>query len=523
MSPGPDGAAVAGSFWQRAERDPGHVALIDGEGREHRAAELLAAANRLAHGLTAAGLHPGDRVAAVLANEPAMVRLYLAVAQAGMYLLTINYHLTASEIAYILEDSGAKIVVTSQRASTVALAAADAAGLRADRVFAAQPAGSIDGLEAGMSDSYPRRRPAGGVMQYTSGTTGRPKGVLRPLPVAGADAAYERNRYSWIFDETGLGDVFSRWLAAAPLYHSANLMPATAALHAGGLLVLMDGWSPESFLEAVERHAITGTHLVPTHFHRLLALPQATRQRHDVSSLRFVLHGASPCPVHTKRKMLDWLGPVLYEYYGSTEVGSTFATPQEWTAHPGTVGRALSRLTLKVLDAGGDEVGPGEIGTVYMRQEGDETIYLNDPAKTAAAREGELITVGDLGYLDEDGFLFLTGRAAEMIIVGGVNVYPAEIEAVLSEHPAVEDVGVIGVPDEDLGEVPVAYLQLDGTPETDVRSELEALCLRKLARHKHPQALIVVDALPRDPTGKLRKRLLRGGDGLGAGRSDQMR
>jgi long-chain acyl-CoA synthetase len=503
-----------GAFWQRAQRDPSRIALIDAGGRRYSAGELHADANRISNVLGALGVAHGDRVAVAVRNNATFIRLYLAVTQIGAYLLTVNHHLTSDEIAYILDDSGAEAVICSHSVAQTVRTAADAAGIEAARVLVADSAagpGTLDHAVSGAPPTPPAHRPAGGVMQYTSGTTGRPKGVRRPLPAQDADAAYERHRFQWVFDESGLSGAFDRWLVAAPLYHSANLLPATATLHSGGLLVLMDGWAPELLLRNIESHRITGTHLVPTHFHRLLALPEDVRRRYDLSSLVFVMHGAAPCPVRTKRDMLDWFGPVLYEYYGSTEVGSTFATPADWEAHPGTVGRALSRLTLKILDEAGGELAPGEVGTVYMRQAGDVTEYLNDPEKTAASRRGELITVGDRGYVDDEGFLYLAGRDVEMVLVGGVNVYPAEIEAVLLEHPAVHDAGVVGRPDDDLGEVPVAYVELDPTCSPDaVTEELRALCAGKLARHKHPQVFIVVEALPRDPSGKLYKRRLAG-------------
>jgi long-chain acyl-CoA synthetase len=511
---GPPGevSGGAGAFWARAARDPRRIALVDDAGHELTAGDLLADANRIANGLRGLGLRPGDRVAVVMTNSAAFVRVYLGTAQAGLYLVTVNYHLTAEEMAYILEDSSARAVICVERVAPVVADAARAAGVDPARIF-------VDGDVVGtrplaefleeQSADVPAQRPAGGVMQYTSGTTGRPKGVLRPLPHGDADEAYERSRIQWVYDAAGLTDVFDRWLVAAPLYHSANLLPATGTLHAGGLLVLMDGWTPELFLEQVSRYRITGTHLVPTHFHRLLRIPEAQRPRHDTSSLRVVLHGAAPCPVEVKLRMLEWFGPVLYEYYGSTEVGSTFATPAEWLAHPGTVGRALPPLRLKVLDASGREVPTGDVGTVYMHLDGDRTEYLGDADKTAAARRGDLITVGDQGYLDADGFLYLVGRVAELIIVGGVNVYPAEIEAVLSQHPAVDDVGVTGMSDPDLGEVPVAYLVLEPGADADrVRKELAAECGARLATVKHPRRFVILEELPRDPTGKLRKHRL---------------
>lgn len=495
-----------------AEAEPDRLAVVDAAGRALTYAELLADVNRLSHGLRdVAGLRRGDTVACVMTNGPALLTLYLAAMQSGVYLVTVNYHLTPPEVAYILEDSGARIVVASARAAPVveeALAAVphEVAG------FVDGEAGSLAGLRTlldGQPAGLPSERPAGSLMQYTSGTTGRPKGVKRPL--ADADADEGARVYRWLFDEFQMGTAFERWLVAAPMYHGANITPAAGALHLGGSLVLMDGWTPERFLDTVQRHRTTGTHLVPTQFHRLLQLPEAVRERYDVSSLRFVLHGAAPCPRELKERMLAWLGPVLYEYYGSTEVGTTIAYPDDWLAHPGTVGRPSSISELKILGPDGNELAPGEVGLVYMRQGDDVIEYHNDPEATEGSRRGRLLTVGDLGYVDEDGFLYLTGRASDMILVGGVNTYPAEIEGVLLEHPWVADAGCVGEPDADLGEVPVAFVQL--TPAAPGRDEavaaLVAHCEARLAKHKRPTAYQVRDELPRDPNGKLYKQRLR--------------
>ena len=286
----------------------------------------------------------------------------------------------------------------------------------------------------------------------------------------------------------------------------------------GGRLVLMRGWTPESFLETVERHGVTGTHLVPTQFHRLVQLPDEVRGSYDVSSVRFILHGAAPCSIQLKLQMFDWFGPVLYEYYGSTEVGTTIAFPEDWLAHPGTVGKPSAISELEIHGPAGEVLGPGETGVIYMRQGEDVFEYHNDPDKTASVRRGRLLTVGDLGYVDEEGFLFLTGRETDMIIVGGVNVYPAEIEGVLLQHPLVADAGCVGQPDQDLGEVPIAFVQL--RPEVQDRGEavasLEALCVERLARHKRPVAYHLRDALPRDPNGKLYKARLAVEEGSAA-------
>ncbi|GAA2733375.1 AMP-binding protein [Actinocorallia aurantiaca] len=491
-----------------AEAEPDRQAIVDGSGRTLTYGELGAEVNRLSHGLReVAGLRRGDTVACVMNNSTRMMALYLAAMQSGLYLVNVNYHLTAEEIGYIVGDCGASAVVCSQRAADEAAAAVG--GRVALFVDGEHPsARPWEDLTEGRSAELPAERPAGSLMLYTSGTTGRPKGVKRPLPEADADAG--ARTYKWLFDEYGMDEACKAWLVSAPLYHSANLTPAAGTLHLGGLLVIMEGWTPELFLATVERYGVTGTHMVPTQFHRLLQLPEEVRKAAATGTLRYVLHGAAPCPRQVKERMFEWLGPVLYEYYGSTEVGTTIARPHEWLAHPGTVGRPASISALKILDPEGREVPPGTEGTVYMRQGSDVMEYHNDPEKTKNSSRDGFLTVGDLGYVDEDGFLYLTGRSSDLIIVGGVNVYPAEIEAALFSHPQVADAGVVGVPDEDLGEVPVAFVEtrpgiLEGA---ELRESIAAHCAERLAKVKRPARLHLMEGLPRDPNGKLYKARL---------------
>ncbi|WP_232676221.1 AMP-binding protein [Nocardioides sp. R-C-SC26] len=501
-------------LWAAAE--PDLTALVAADDSTLTYGELAAEVHRISHGFTALhGLQPGDTVACVMTNSPGMVQLYLAAMQSGIYLVTVNYHLTPREIAHIIADSGARLVVCSERAEEVVVAAAAAAaagGTPVDVVVDGSPAhGSRPwtALTEGMPSTSPEHTPAGSLMMYTSGTTGRPKGVKRPL--SGVDADTGARSYVWLFAEFGMArEAFGAWLVSAPLYHSANITPAMGALHAGGTMVLMDGWTPEGFLARVERQRITGTSMVPTHFNRLLQLPEDVRAAADVSSLRYVIHGAAPCSRDVKQQIMDWFGPVVYEYYGSTEVGTTIARPQEWLEHPGTVGRAASISTLKILDERGEEVPVGTEGIVYMRQGEDVVEYHNDPGKTAGARRDGLLTVWDVGYVDEDGFLFLTGRASDLILVGGVNVYPAEIEGVLLGHPQVADVGVVRRADPDLGEVPIAHVVLAGDADPDVALDaIRAYAAEHLAAVKCPRDYLVHPALPRDPNGKLYKARLR--------------
>ncbi|MFG2043489.1 AMP-binding protein [Dactylosporangium sp. NPDC048998] len=509
-------------LWAAAE--PDLCAIVTADDRRISYGELFAEVNRISHGLrTRAGLEAGDTVAAVMTNSAGMVALYLAAMQSGLYLVTLNYHLTEPEVAYILGDSGAKVVVGSERVEDVVVAAA-APGVQVfvDGSPATDRAKPLSELTAGMPGTSPRDTPAGSLMMYTSGTTGRSKGVKRPL--SGIDADAGALTYVWLFKEFGMRrEAFASWLVSAPMYHSANITPAIGALHAGGTLVLMDGWTPEGFLRRVHELRVTGSSMVPTHFYRLLQLPQEVRDGYDVSSLRYVLHGAAPCPRDVKQRILDWFGPVVYEYYGSTEVGTTVARPHEWLAHPGTVGRPASISTLKILDEQGNEVPAGQTGIVYMRQGDDKVEYHNDPGKTDGARRDGLMTVWDVGHVDEDGFLYITGRAAELILVGGVNVYPAEIEAALMGHDWVADAGVVGVPDPEFGEVAQAHVVLrDDAPEAaTVVEALRVYLESRLAKPKRPKFYVVHEALPRDPNGKLYKArlarrddLVEGGHGL---------
>ncbi|MET7422760.1 AMP-binding protein [Dactylosporangium sp. NPDC005555] len=491
-------------LWAAAE--PDLCAIVTADDRRISYGALFAEVNRISHALrTRLGLQVGDTVAAVMTNSPGMVALYLAAMQSGLYLVTLNYHLTEPEVAYILSDSGAKVVVGSERVKDVVTAATPPGA----QLFIDGPDG-LSGLTDGMPDTSPQDTPAGSLMMYTSGTTGRSKGVKRPL--SGIDADTGARTYVWLFNEFGMQrSAFASWLVSAPLYHSANITPAMGALHAGGTLVLMDGWTPQGFLRRVQEQRVTGTSMVPTHFYRLLQLPREERERYDISSIAYVLHGAAPCPREVKQRILDWFGPVVYEYYGSTEVGTTVARPHEWLAHPGTVGRPASISTLKILDEQGAEVPVGQTGIVYMRQGNDKVEYHNDPGKTDGSRRDGLMTVWDVGHVDEDGFLYITGRAAELILVGGVNVYPAEIEAALLTHEWVADAAVIGAPDPEFGEVPQAHIALlGGAPEHGTVVEaLRAHLETRLAKPKRPRTYVLHEALPRDPNGKLYKTRLK--------------
>lgn len=512
-------------FWSIAAADPQRMTLVEPDGAEHTAGDLLASANQLVHGLRALGLAPGDVVAVLLPNGREFIEVLLAVQQAGWHMVPVNFHLVGPEIAYIVEDSGAKAFIAHERFAVEAVRAASEMSLPQSARFAV---GSIEGyrpydeLTVGQPSTAPDDRKAGALMNYTSGTTGRPKGVKRPLPDLDPDTMAEFGTFlHMLFGIEPHGD--NVHITVAPLYHTAVAQFTINALHSGHGVVLMDKWTPEGTLERIQRYRVTTSHMVPTMFHRMLQLPDDVRASYDVSSLRHVIHSAAPCPVPTKHKMLAWWGPVIWEYYAATEGGGTVASPDDWLKKPGTVGVAWPGSTIKILDDDGNELPNGGIGTVWMKM-GDRTFeYHGDPEKTRKSWNDQgFFTVGDAGELDDDGFLFLRDRKVDMIIAGGVNIYPAETEAVLLQHPKVGDAAVFGVPNDDLGEeIKAAVQPAEGvTPGPELEQELIAFCTENLARYKVPRSIDFVDDFPRTPTGKLIKRQLR--DPYWAGRESQL-
>ncbi|HET9876944.1 MAG TPA: acyl-CoA synthetase, partial [Mycobacterium sp.] len=482
--------------------------------------ELAARADRYGRGLQALGLRPGDVLVMVLPNVVDTLAVYFAAMQTGLYIVAVNWHLTGPEIGYILSDSGAKALVGHQRFADACRVAADEAGLPAERRFAVGDVAGFTPLSALGADQpggRPDIRTMGATMLYTSGTTGKPKGVQRPL--TGADPDDVPLASAGFFALYGLqpfdGHVH---LCGSPLYHTAVLNFSSISIQLGHKVVLMDKWDPEDMLRLIEQHRVTHSHMVPTQFRRLLALPDEVRARYDVSSLRNIIHGAAPCPPEVKRRMLDWWGPVITEYYAATEGGGTLITADEWLTHPGSVGKAWPYSVVKVLDDDGNELPPGQAGIVYMQMAGSSFSYHNDEKKTAENRAGNLFTVGDVGYFDEEGYLYLQDRKSNMIISGGVNIYPAEIENELIMHPKVVDVAVFGVPDEDWGEQIKAVVQpieelagVAGDPESAaaLTAELMQYAKERLAKFKLPKSIDYIAEMPRDPNGKLYKRQLR--------------
>ena len=500
-------------FWRRALEEPGWIAAVEPDGTAHAAGDLLARVNQLTQGLRERGLRPGDGLAILAPNGIAALEVYLAALQSGWYLTPVNWHSTVPEIAYILRDSEARVFFAHERFAGAAAGAADEAGIAASgRIsYGAVPGFTpVEHVREGQSPGMPDGRVAGTTMHYTSGTTGRPKGVRRPLSGLDPDEAGElTSLLPQLFGVTpGPPNVH---LVTSPHYHTAVSVFGGASLMMGHRLVYMDGWDAERALALVEQHKVTNTHMVPTHFSRLLALPEETRQRYDISSMRWILHAAAPCPVGVKRAMLDWWGPRVYEYYAATEGGGTLATPEDWLAKPGTVGKPWPISEVMVAGEGGEKCPPGVPGTVYMRSDLTDFVYKGDPAKTRAARLNGFFTVGDIGYLDEDGYLFLCDRKADMIISGGANIYPAEIEGEIIMHPQVADVAVFGIPDEEWGESVAAVVQPEAgaAPGPGLSASILASLEGRLARMKWPKRIDFIEQMPRDPSGKLLKRRLR--------------
>jgi long-chain acyl-CoA synthetase len=499
-------------FWKLAAEAPERLSMVDADGRTYTAGELLAWVNRLTHGLRALGLKKGDAIAVIMKNEPAMPALFMAATQAGLYFTPINVNLAAPEMAYILTDSEAKAVLCSEKVADTVRKACEESGIPVASRFVSGKADGflpLSALTDGQPDVKPGDRSAGAPMTYTSGTTGKPKGVRRPLaPVEPEMPATMQAMFLGLFGITPGDGVH---LVVSPLYHTAVLNFCTNHMHLGHTIVLMDKWTPESMLEKTAKYRVTATHMVPTQFRRLLSLPESERSKHDLSSMRQAIHSAAPCPVDVKQKMLAWWGPCIYEYYAASEGGGTLATPEDWLKHPGTVGKAWPISRLRIVKDDGTECAPREVGTVYMSMGQHKFEYHKDKKKTESSWAGEFFTVGDAGFLDEDGFLFLVDRKSDMIISGGVNIYPAEIESAILSHPKVADAAVFGIPDEDWGEQIKAVVEpvAGAAPGPELAAEILAYLSDKIAKFKLPKSIDFTAEMPRDPNGKLYKRKLR--------------
>ncbi|TDV56530.1 AMP-binding protein [Actinophytocola oryzae] len=490
------------TFSHYAAVDPDRVAIVD-EAGEITYGALKAEANRLSGGLLSAGVQPGESIAGLLPNGRHIVLAERAVTQLPLYFTPLNWHLTAPELAYVLRDANATVLLTVEAFRPLALAAAAEAGLAPDRVVV------LDGtptLTAGIGTDEPAGRGAGQRMLYTSGTTGRPKGVRRPLPGGTPEEAaavvVARARLYHADHEDG------RYLSVAPMYHAAPLAYAVQALEVGHTVRILSRWDARTALRAIEDDRITWTYVVPLMFGQWLAVDPAERGAADVSSLRSVVHTAAPCPVPVKRAMIEWLGPIIHEIYGGTEGSATFIDAEDWLTHPGSVGRARKGVALRIVDQDGRDLPSGEIGQVYFANAAMAFEYHRDPAKTAASTDAGYTSLGDIGYLDADGYLFLCDRGADTIISGGVNIYPAEIEQALAGHPDVLDACVVGAPDPEWGERVHAVVVLRDGAVTDAEAIREYL-RDHLAGFKVPRTIEFRDAVPRSDVGKLLRRVLR--------------
>ncbi len=495
---------------ERAAAHPDAPA-VDDLTRRITVAELVDRATRAGHLYADEfGIGVGGHVALLLGNRVELCELGLGSTLSGTWFTAVNWHLTAEEVAYILEDSSAGLLVTDAEHEATAREAAAHAKHGPVPVLLAGP--ELDAAMARASDEpFDTDGPAGGAMLYTSGTTGRPKGVRRARAGTVGAQLITTSVGGKLLGLDGRGP----HLVTGPLYHAAPLGFASTDLHNGALLVVMPRWDPAETLRLIEAYDVANTHMVPTMFIRCLRLPDDVRAGFDPSSLQTVLHGAAPIAPSVKQRMIDWWGGVLVEYWGSTEGGVfTLVDSETWQKRPGTVGRAVPTYDVFAVGPTGERLPAGEIGTLYTRHLVTTEVfeYHAAPEKTAGAHlEPGVFTMGDVGHVDEDGFVFLSDRAANMIISGGVNIYPAEIEQVLVDHPAVADVAVFGIPDDEWGESVKAAVQLvDGVEASaELERSILAYARERLAGYKVPRSVDFEAELPRHPTGKLYTRLLR--------------
>jgi long-chain acyl-CoA synthetase len=477
-------------------------------------AELEARSNRLAHLLRRLGLKRLDHYAIFMENNSRYLEACGAGERSGLYFTCVNSYLTPSELAYILDNSQSRVLITSAAKLATAREALKACPnvelcIVADGETESERIVGLRDATHGLPKTPIPDECIGTAMLYSSGTTGRPKGILRPLPEQPPTQQlpiFDFLQKLWHYREGMI------YLSPAPLYHSAPQAAVNLTIRVGGTAIIMEQFDPARYLELVEQWGVTHTQLVPTMFSRMLKLPEEIRNRHDLSSLEIAIHAAAPCPAAVKEDMINWWGPIIHEYYGATEgLGFTACNSEQWLAHRGTVGKVLLG-DLHILDENMQPVPVGTAGTVLFKT-ATTFEYFNDPNKTKEARspDGTMSTVGDVGYVDKDGYLYLTDRATFMIISGGVNIYPQECENLLITHPKIADAAVFGVPNPDLGEEVKAVVQpMPGVPAgPDLAEELLLFCSQSLSRQKVPRSIDFEDELPRLPTGKLYKRLLR--------------
>ncbi|MDP3544547.1 MAG: AMP-binding protein [Phreatobacter sp.] len=471
-------------------------------------------ANRLAHLLRAQGLQRLDHYAIFMENNARYLEACAAGERAGLYYTCINSYLLADELAYILNNSESKLLITSRSKKDVALQALkQCPNVTLCLVVDGDPADKAHPDFATAVAAFPATPIAdeglGTPMLYSSGTTGRPKGILRPLPENPPSEPLPLYKFLdqlWRYRDDMV------YLSPAPLYHSAPQAAVGLTIRRGGTVIVMEHFDPEAYLALIEKYKVTHSQLVPTMFSRMLKLPIEVRSRYDLSSLEIAVHAAAPCPPQVKEEMIAWWGPIIHEYYGATEaMGFTACDSHEWLSHRGTVGKVLMG-DLHILDADMNPAPKGEPGEIWFKT-ANPFVYFNDPERTAASRspDGTMSTVGDVGYVDDEGYLYLTDRSTFMIISGGVNIYPQECENLLITHPKVSDAAVFGVPNDDFGEEVKAVIQpMPGhEPGPVLEAELIAFCREHLSIQKCPRSIDFMDQLPRLPTGKLYKKALR--------------
>ena len=472
--------------------------------------ELHARSQRVAAVLREAGLRPGDGVALVLPNRPEFFEITWGCQLSGLYYTAVNTHFTPDEVAYVIDDSDAKAVFADASMTDLAAHIRNVnAAVGVHIAVGGQLAGWHEYEESLTAAGDAPPVSDGSEMLYSSGTTGRPKAVRRPLPADGNGSWAQAVLEMALIHRYGLTES-SVYLSPAPLYHAAGVNYTMAVSRVGAASIIMKKFDAEAVLRLIETHRVTHAQFVPTMFVRMLKLPKEVRDNYDVSSLRCVIHAAAPCPVDVKQQMMDWFGPVIHEYYGGTEgFAGTLIGPQEWLAHPGSVGKPMSPV--HVIGEDGDELPAGQAGELYF-EGGPDFEYFKDPVKTASvSNERGWRSLGDMGYVDADGYLYLTDRSTFMIVSGGVNIYPQEAENLLVMHPKLVDAAVFGVPNDEFGEEVKAVVQpVDGVaPGPELEAELIAYCRAHLAGYKCPRTVEFDPELPRDPNGKLYKRRIR--------------
>ena len=497
----------------KARSSPDEIALAD-DRCSITWRELDPLLNKAANRLLSYGFQPGERIAVFAPNSVETALAYLAALHAGISSAPVNFHFTADEVGYILTASGAKILFAGPETAEVAREAATRAGVETVVAWRAHSADGVtawdDWLAPGEASEPPSHMPPQPHLHFTSGTTGQPKGTETPPTMFPRKASVRELIESLQAQQAAAGGR-SPILLVSPMYHTGPLS-SVRALAGGASLVIMPRFDAEAVLQTIERHKVKSTMMVPTHFQRLLALPEALRKTYDLSSLVNLSHTGAACPREVKQRMIEWFGPILTEAYGATESGTTnMITSEEWLRKPGSVGRTLPPFELVVVAEDGRICGPNEVGGLYFRDTtGRGIIYNNDPAKTAAAHlEPGLFTLGEIGYADDEGYVFITDRSSDMIVSGGVNIYPAETEQVLIQHPGVADVAVIGAPNAEMGEEVKAIIIPSDPDSPPNQDELDRFCRDRLAGYKCPRSYEFAADIGRNAMGKVNKRQLR--------------